>query len=87
VRCCFIADRTWRFDNLVPKTPRPTATNGYKGSTVKRKADFDTPATSKASKAASDTSPDGSKIAKVGATEVSNGLQLVLAFSSWVAYG
>lgn len=78
---CSVADRTCRLDSLVPNTPRPGAPSGYKCSTVKRKANFDTPATSKATKATSTTSPGGSKVAKDGANEVSNGLRSVFGVS------
>jgi DNA polymerase alpha subunit B len=47
-----------RLEGLVPNTPRPSGSNGVNGSTVKRKADFRTPA-GKASKAHEMSSPGG----------------------------
>ncbi|KAF2112890.1 DNA polymeras-like protein alpha/primase associated subunit [Lophiotrema nucula] len=45
-------------DGLVPNTPRASAPNGVNGSTVKRKSNFDTPA-SKANKSHEMSSPGG----------------------------
>ncbi|KAH7377793.1 DNA polymerase alpha 70 kDa subunit [Pyrenochaeta sp. MPI-SDFR-AT-0127] len=53
-------------EGLVPNTPRPTATNGANGSTVKRKSNFQTPG-AKASKAHDMSSPGGIVTAKVDA--------------------
>lgn len=47
-----------RLDGLVPNTPRPGALNGVNGSTVKRKSNFETPA-SKATKNNEMSSPGG----------------------------
>ncbi|KAI9718076.1 MAG: hypothetical protein M1812_004334 [Candelaria pacifica] len=46
-------------DGLVPVTPKPGTSNGVKGSTVKRKAAYETPAASKVSKGAMASSPRG----------------------------
>lgn len=59
-RCCLYAD-WYRLDGLVPNTPRPGAlagVGGVNGSTVKRKSNFETPA-SKASKSHEMSSPGG----------------------------
>ena len=48
----------YRLEGLVPNTPRPSALNGVNGSTVKRKANFQTPG-SKANKAHEMSSPGG----------------------------
>jgi DNA polymerase alpha subunit B len=45
-------------EGLVPNTPQPSALNGVNGSTVKRKANFQTPG-SKANKAHEMSSPGG----------------------------
>jgi DNA polymerase alpha subunit B len=47
-----------RLDGLVPNTPRPRPANGVNGSTVKRKSNFETPA-SKATKNHEMNSPGG----------------------------
>lgn len=49
-----------RLEGLVPNTPRHTGVNGVNGSTVKRKSEFQTPA-SKAGKAHPMSSPGGMK--------------------------
>lgn len=47
-----------RLEGLVPGTPRQSTTNGANGSTVKRKANFQTPG-GKATKAHEMSSPGG----------------------------
>ncbi|KAF2031196.1 DNA polymerase alpha, subunit B [Setomelanomma holmii] len=54
-------------EGLVPNTPRPSGVNGVNGSTVKRKADFRTPA-SKTSKAHEMSSPGGAATPRAEAT-------------------
>jgi DNA polymerase alpha subunit B len=53
-----------RLEGLVPNTPRPSALTGVNGSTVKRKADFRTPA-SKANKAHEMSSPGAVSTPKI----------------------
>jgi DNA polymerase alpha subunit B len=53
-----------RLEGLVPNTPRPSALAGVNGSTVKRKADFRTPA-GKANKSHEMSSPGGIPTPKI----------------------